>query len=207
MTTEAKTENRITIPGCLEFSHLLYHHEEQISEDLWTVLGPEEDQSVPSAHRCWRIYGKLTTEDIEMPILDVPLKSQAVGIIAALESLYGENKESDGERQILIEFIKWQKKRIDYQATYQAFLLGAMTEEEFKEESSKYTITLRDVTDFEALNNELMKMSVALRDFDFTLADAADFLQVSLADLHTAISSSPNEVSYVHQLSEKHAIE
>lgn len=88
----------------------------------------------------------------------------------------------------------WQKHRLDYQAVYNAYLLGSLDENEFIEESDKFSTEYKKI-DAGKLAIDIQAYSNIL-DFNLTSSDYADFFGVELSDISYAISllaDLPNE--------------
>ena len=83
--------------------------------------------------------------------------------------------------------VAWQKHRIDYQAVYAAYLLGATTEEDYLRDSEQYVCELQRI-DSERFF-EVVKRLERLLDFKISIADLADYLKVDPASVASEISS------------------
>jgi hypothetical protein len=89
---------------------------------------------------------------------------------------------------------KWQKKCLDYQSVYNAYLLGSLTEEEFETDSDEYTSDIREISTEEILAtiNRLNK----LLDFKLTASDFASYLQTDTSVVSDAIESINEKIPY-----------
>jgi hypothetical protein len=80
----------------------------------------------------------------------------------------------------------WQKHRLDYQAVYNAYLLGSLDENEFIEESEKFS------TEYQKIESGKLAIDIQtysnILDFNLTSSDYADFFGVELSDITQAIS-------------------
>jgi hypothetical protein len=79
------------------------------------------------------------------------------------------------EVELLASFATWQKRKLDYDGVYAAWLLEAISEEEFVEEASKFAVVLGELDPgtVVAVSNKL----VSLLPFEVTTADLAEFLR------------------------------
>lgn len=79
----------------------------------------------------------------------------------------------------------WQRKYINYQATYSAYLLGALTEEEFEIESAPYICELKEI----APSNLAPAIGRLKRLLDFELGEGelAEFFEVDACAISQAM--------------------
>lgn len=82
--------------------------------------------------------------------------------------------ERSDEVDLLKDFAAWQKNKLDYGAVHAAWLLEAMSDEEFEEEASKYVNEIGE-QDPRRMADVAEKL-VRLLDFELTTSELADFL-------------------------------
>ncbi|WP_175907340.1 hypothetical protein [Burkholderia sp. BCC1640] len=89
--------------------------------------------------------------------------------------------------RLVVDFAAWQKKKIDYDGVYQAFLLDAITDEQFMEESERFAVEIakRD-TQFVA---ETADKLAELLPFELSTSDLAEFFSCEQRDVVAAIAS------------------
>lgn len=101
-----------------------------------------------------------------------------------------ETKQHDVD--LLKSFAAWQKKKLDYQAVYNAYILEAISEEEFEEESAPYVVEIKEVDS--AAIGKAMDELVELLPFEVSTSDFADYFECEPEDVVLAISAvSRNE--------------
>lgn len=76
---------------------------------------------------------------------------------------------------LLRSVILWQKRTIDYQALYTALLLNSLSDEEFEEESEKFTVHQKNVEP-EKIASDVERL-YSLIGINFDTSDYADFFQ------------------------------
>lgn len=122
---------------------------------------------------------------------------RTVDFQAALQSII-TSKDAAIDR--LKAITNWQKHRLDYQAVYNAYLLGSIEEDEFIEESDKFS------TDYKLIEPVLIAADIqtysTLLDFTLSPADYADFFGVELTAVMTAVSLLPVEAKHILSTSE-----
>ena len=123
-------------------------------------------------------------------------RSWQTGEVEARISAWVDEKLSDS--RLLCSFAVWQKKKLDYNGVYAAYLLDGMTEEEFVEEAQKYAkeLEVRDPCFIVEVTEKLMR----LLPFELTTADIADFLNTEPRLVLAAISSAVNPSSKLRAL-------
>ncbi|MDO8048498.1 hypothetical protein O3301_08465 [Janthinobacterium sp. SUN211] len=116
------------------------------------------------------------------------------------KQLYGYFDGAAADLQRVKKFARWQRKYIDFQATYSAYLLGALTEEEFEADSEQYAPRLREI-DPELLAPEIARLTELL-EFGVAPAQLAEYfetdqtvVQAALEKLHYAMIDH----SFAHQ--------
>jgi hypothetical protein len=117
---------------------------------------------------------------------------KTVDFQAALQSIITSKDAAIGSLKAITN---WQKHRLDYQAVYNAYLLGSIEEDEFVEESDKFS------TDYKHIEPVLIAAAIqkysTLLDFTLSPADYADFFGVELTAVMTAVSLLPAEAKQV----------
>ncbi len=98
------------------------------------------------------------------------------------------NFESD--IQILANVVKSQKKLIEYNAIYNAFLLGQISEEEFIEESENYAYSPKNI-DNQILLNKLKCLLKYTGDV-FTSSELAEIFQCKHENVEEILKQLPN---------------
>lgn len=92
---------------------------------------------------------------------------------------------------VLRSVVLWQRRTIDFQAIHTAFLLDAITEDEFEEESSKFVVDLKN------LDPRFIAMMIKRVDFlvglQFDTSDYADFFQCSQENVMDGLKLLPAE--------------
>ncbi len=78
---------------------------------------------------------------------------------------------------LLSRVIVWQRRTIEYNALYTAFLLDAMTEEEFEEESDKFLVRKQHV-DVSQIKSEISRIET-LTGLEFDTSDYPGFFSCS----------------------------
>lgn len=108
------------------------------------------------------------------------------------KQLYSYFDDTAADLKRVKSFARWQRKYIDFQATYSAFLLGALTEEEFEADSEQYAPKLREI-DPEWLAPEIARLTELL-EFGVAPAQLAEYfetdqavVQAALEKLHSAM--------------------
>ncbi|KVA11848.1 hypothetical protein WI41_07070 [Burkholderia latens] len=96
------------------------------------------------------------------------------------------------EVDLLKSFAAWQKKKLDYQAVYNAYILEAISEEEFEEESTPYVVEIKEVDPL--MVGRTMDELVELLPFEVSTSDFADYFECEPEDVVLAIAAgSRNE--------------
>lgn len=85
---------------------------------------------------------------------------------------------------------RYQHKCLNYQATYNAFLLGALTEEEFDEESNAF-ISEPQTMEVSELSSLLVRLR-RLLDFPLSDVELGEYLEVDNSSLARAVASLEN---------------
>ena len=79
--------------------------------------------------------------------------------------------------ELLRSVIYWQKRTIDYQALYAAFLLDSLSEEDFEQEAYKFTIHLKRIPPEKiAFDIEQLDSLIGIK---FDTSDYSDYFQCS----------------------------
>ena len=93
--------------------------------------------------------------------------------------------------ELLRSVIFWQKRTIDYQALYTAFLLESISEEDFETESDKFMIHYNRVEP-EHIAHDIDKMD-SLIGIDFDTSDYSDFFQCDQENVMEGLKLLPSE--------------
>jgi len=101
---------------------------------------------------------------------------------------YAGNTKAD--INALKSFAAWQRKYIDFQATYAAFLLGAISEDEFETDSQQYAPKIRDLPQ-ESIAFEIDRLSKLL-EFDLRVTEMAEYLEVNPSAVSLAMEGLNN---------------
>lgn len=92
--------------------------------------------------------------------------------------------------KLLSSVILWQKKTIDYQALYTAFLLNSVSEEVFEEEAEKFMVHQQVVLP-EKIAADISRLD-ALVGVKFDTSDYADYFQCSQQNMMEALRLIPH---------------
>ncbi|MEM5449885.1 hypothetical protein [Paraburkholderia guartelaensis] len=103
--------------------------------------------------------------------------------VRVLQSLAMERSE---EVDLLKSFAEWQKNKLDYSAVYTAWLLEAMSDEEFEEESSKYVVEIDDRDPRKVA--DVAERLVRLLPFELSTSEIADYLRAEPRSVLEAIA-------------------
>ncbi|WP_322086050.1 hypothetical protein [Burkholderia sp. BCC1999] len=93
-----------------------------------------------------------------------------------------------GEIDLLKSFAAWQKRKLDYDGLYTAYLLEALSEEEFVSEAHSFATVLEQPDEQRIL--DVAERLAALLPFEVTTADLAEFLKTEPRLVLEAIASS-----------------
>jgi hypothetical protein len=133
--------------------------------------------------------------------LDLILRMRSDGQYQALHIAFTNTKTvQDGlnscyykyfqDVKLLCSVILWQKKTIDYQALYTAFLLNSLSEEEFEEEAEKFTVHQNDVLP-EKIASDIERLD-SLIGIKFDTSDYADYFQCSQQNVMAGLRLIPH---------------
>ena len=103
--------------------------------------------------------------------------------------------QKDDDIATLKRIASWQKRRLDYQSVYSAYLLEAIDEEEFIAEAEKFATEYNKV-DFAKISSGIQQIQ-RLLDFEFDYSDYADYFGVEIGDVIEAAGSSHGEARVV----------
>ncbi|MEX3952008.1 hypothetical protein AB4Y40_30165 [Paraburkholderia sp. EG287B] len=106
--------------------------------------------------------------------------------------------ERTDEVNLLRDFAIWQKRKLDFAGVYAAYLLDAITDDEFDEESLKYAIPLHAKCEVGAVGTA--EKLVSLLPFELTTADLAEFLKTEPRALLRAIAQTKNPSQKLKEL-------
>jgi hypothetical protein len=87
---------------------------------------------------------------------------------------------------LLKEFAAWQKRKLDYDGVYAAWLLEAMSEHEFIEEAKKFAVVLGERDPKHVV--DVAERLARLLPFDLTTAEIAEFLKTEPRSVLSAIA-------------------
>lgn len=130
-------------------------------------------------------------------LASVDTSTQSFSISTLSENDFKEkltNWAFNKERDIfeLKSVVEWQRKCLDYQSIYSAYLLGMLNEEEFERDSDEYASDIRDITK-EAIVSTVDRLN-RLVDCKFTVADIASYLQTDTSIVFDALEHTSNRI-------------
>lgn len=102
------------------------------------------------------------------------------------------------EVDLLTSFATWQKHKLDFAGVYTAFLLDAISEDEFVEESRKYAITVQAKCEVDMV--ETAEKLVSILPFELTTADIAEYLRTEPRALLQVIAQTNNPSQKLKEL-------
>jgi len=102
---------------------------------------------------------------------------------------------------LLSRVIVWQRRTIEYNALYTAFLLDAMTEEEFEEESEKFLVRKQHV-DVSKIASEISRIE-KLTGLEFDTSDYAGFFSCSQENVMQGMASLKAQERFLSVLPER----
>lgn len=135
--------------------------------------------STPDADMVHRTYKSDLTKSYT-------IKSWPASEIEWQVSQYLNTKEQD--IATLQQYATWQRHYIDFQATYAAFLLGALSEEEFEADSQQYAPNIKDVEP-DSLVASIERLSTLL-EFELRASELAEFFQVDQSVVNNAMNKA-----------------
>lgn len=100
-------------------------------------------------------------------------------LVASHDSLY---KDIDALKVV----VNWQRKSLNYQSVYNAYLIGLMTEEEFDKESDSYISEIKEAPIDQVA--EVVQRLDRLLDFKLSEAELAEHLEVPLEAVEQAVN-------------------
>lgn len=89
---------------------------------------------------------------------------------------------------VLQKYAKWQRKYIDFQATYAAFLLGAISEDEFETDSQQYAPNIREIATDELIPK--IEHLAELLDFDLRASELAEYFETEQSIANKALEGA-----------------
>jgi hypothetical protein len=104
---------------------------------------------------------------------------------------------TNSDIEVLKKYAKWQRKYIDYQATYAALLLGAISEDDFEREAEKNSPDIRDLP-IDALVPEITQLTELL-DFDLRTQELADYFETEPNIINEALKRAYNYLQVKHE--------
>jgi len=97
-------------------------------------------------------------------------------------------------KHTFIEVVKSQKRLLNYNGFYNAFLMGQLSEEEFIEISKKFAYKPKPVKNINKLANKV-RLLLDIAKIDFSTAELSDIFQCTTQDVMKAIGSiNPNYI-------------
>ena len=99
---------------------------------------------------------------------------------------------------LLRSVILWQRNNIDYNGLYTAFLLGCLSEEEFEEESEKFTI-YEEFVDPIKIASDINRI-YSLTGVDFDTSDYAGYFKCSQENIMTGLKQLKNNPIFMEKL-------
>ncbi len=110
--------------------------------------------------------------------------------------------------RLLQKYAAWQRKYIDFQATYAAFLLGAISEEEFETDSEQFSPKIREL-DPNSIVGEIDQLG-RLLEFELRPVELAEYFEThpsvvnsALQRIHTKIESMNENLNPTLSLTER----
>ena len=144
---------------------------------------PKSTWPISTWPTCFNNETDLTHRIVETSTLEVHCKSWSGQEF--FYSMYERQIELLHDVDALKKVTKWQKKHIEYQSVYNAFVLGAMTEEEFEEESEPYIANSENVP-AEVLAPLITRLN-RLLDFKLSDTEFSEYLEVELQSVEDAM--------------------
>jgi hypothetical protein len=93
--------------------------------------------------------------------------------------------------ELLCSVIYWQKRTIDYQALYAAFLLDSLSEEDFEQEAEKFTIHQKRILPEKiAFDIEQLDSLIGIK---FDTSDYSDYFQCSQENVMEGLRLLPSK--------------
>jgi hypothetical protein len=99
---------------------------------------------------------------------------------------------------LLCSVIVWQKRTIDYQALHTAFLLNSLSEEEFEQESEKFTVYQKNVVP-EKIAAVIERID-SLVGINFDTSDYSDYFQCSQENVMEGLRLLPHHQHFLAML-------
>lgn len=99
---------------------------------------------------------------------------------------------------LLCSVIVWQKRTIDYQALHTAFLLNSLSEEEFEQESEKFTVYQKNVPPKKIAS--VVERIDSLVGINFDTSDYSDYFQCSQENVIEGLRLLPHHQHFLAML-------
>ncbi len=112
-----------------------------------------------------------------------------------LNAYYDQHQQ---EINLLRSVILWQRNNLDYDGVYIAFLLGCLSEEEFQEESEKFTV-YEELVDPIKIAQDIQKM-YSLIGVDFDTSDYAAYFKCSQENVMEGLKLLKNNPIFKEKL-------
>lgn len=126
-------------------------------------------------------------------VVDSTTKSLTIASWPTIEAMsYFRQKQLsyDEDIEILKKITEWQHRNIEYQATYSAYLLGAIDEAEFEIDSQEYVSEIKEIPP-EQIAPTIEKI-VSLLSFQLSPSELAEYFEVDLNTINQALSQLPS---------------
>ncbi|HGL6721637.1 hypothetical protein NTJ56_05675 [Burkholderia contaminans] len=148
------------------------------TQSVGYVESPEYFGQVANVDHLIRISTDLKTHSLTAQVWETK------EIAAKFNRLIAERAH---ELKLVVDFAAWQKRKIDYDGIYQAFLLDAITDDQFMEESERFAVEIakRDPRFIAEAADKLAE----LLPFELSASDLAEFFSCEQRDVLAAIAS------------------
>lgn len=115
-----------------------------------------------------------------------------------LDTYHNQHKQ---DINLLRSVIFWLRNNLDYDGVYTAFLLGCLSEEEFEEESEKFTV-YEEFVDPIKIAQDIQKM-YSLIGVDFDTSDYAGYFKCSQENVMEGLKLLKNNPIFMEKLPQK----
>jgi hypothetical protein len=155
---------------------------QSLTDDVYTKISSASDGVSLPEHDQFDL--------IAMVAVDTSTQSYSISTWKTIEfrnKLISWALEKDRDIFELKSVTTWQKKCLDYQSVYNAYLLGSLTEEEFEKDSDEYTTEIRNIS-----KNEILSTFARLNrllEFHISTSDLASYLQTDSSSVSDALES------------------
>lgn len=135
------------------------------------------------------IHRTIATSSAVMSVKSWPMAQVA-------QSLKARYSDILADLAALTTVVNFQRKYINYQATYSAFLLGTLSEEEFEQESDAFLVEERSLPPEEIA--PMIERIDRLLDFSLTDREIGEYLEVDRASLEAGLSYLRDKARLLH---------